>query len=75
MATMIENRKSTATMRCENCRWFHRLKHNFKVGKGFEKGYACDVLLHTEESDGEGWIQEVVPDEMCEMFEERKVNK
>ena len=49
--------------RCENCKYFCRLKHNFQVGRGFEDAYACFVMMH-----GKGWMQEVKPNEMCEMF-------
>ena len=53
---------------CAKCKYYHVLKHNFVIGKGFEKSHCCDVLLH---SDGEGWVQEVEPSGMCEMFERR----
>lgn len=58
--------------RCNNCIYFHRLKHNFQVPKGFEESHACDVLMHIDDGD-EGWIQEVTPDGMCEMFTEKEV--
>lgn len=53
------------TDRCKNCKYFHPLKHNFKQGQGFEQSHACNVLLYM---DGDGWIQEVTEDSMCEMF-------
>ena len=63
---------------CAKCRFFHRLKHNFQVGKGFEESYCCDVVMHLPRSeskidDCEPWIQEVTPDSMCEMFWEKKM--
>ena len=57
------------TERCENCKWYHRLKHNFQTGEGFEESHACDLLLHMDKNS-EGWIQEVEPGGMCEMFTE-----
>ena len=54
--------------RCELCRNYKRLKHNFTRGKGFEESYCCD-LFGDEKG---GWIQEVTPDGMCEVFS-RKV--
>ena len=60
------------TDRCKNCKYFHLLKHNFKQGQGFEQSYACNVLLHM---DGDGWIQEVTEDSMCEMFTEKEKTK
>ena len=57
-------------VRCQNCEFYHRLKHNFQTGIGFLESHACDVLLHPDE-DGEGWIQEVDPIGMCEMFTEK----
>lgn len=48
---------------CSECKYFHKLKHNFKQGEGFEESYCCNVLVH-----GDGWIQEVTPTSMCEMF-------
>lgn len=59
--------------RCENCKYFHRLKHNFEVGVGFAESYACDVWLHVADKNGEisesAWIQETEPTAMCEMFD------
>ena len=53
---------------CAKCRYYHRLKHNFKVGVGFEESYCCDVLMHLPDTH-EPWIQEVTPNGMCEMYE------
>lgn len=53
--------------RCENCVYFHRLKHNFQKGKGFVESFACDVLMHIDDGS-DGWIQEVEPYGRCEMF-------
>ena len=56
--------------KCENCRYFHPLQHNFKVNIGYESSYACDIWLH--DGSRKGWIQEVRKDDMCEMFTERE---
>ena len=57
---------------CEKCKFYHRLKHNFKKGVGFKESHCCDVLFHIDcknESDYQNsWIQEVTPDSKCEMF-------
>lgn len=47
---------------CEHCKHYHKLKHNFEVGKGYVESHCCDVLL------SDGWVQEVYPWDMCEMF-------
>jgi len=62
----VEGSDGRKAERCWNCRHFHKMKHNFKTGIGFEESYACNVLLNGGE--GEGWIQETSPDYMCEMF-------
>jgi len=53
--------------RCELCRNYHRLKHNFTRGEGFEESHCCDLWGNDED----GWIQEVTPNGMCEMFQRR----
>lgn len=45
---------------CKNCISCHELEHNFKVGKGYEKSLACDVLHYL--------IVETTENDMCEMF-------
>ena len=45
---------------CKNCISCHELKHNFKVGKGYEESLACDVLHDL--------IVETTENDMCEMF-------
>lgn len=57
---------------CAKCRYYHRLKHNFKVGVGFEESYCCDVLMHFPEEGTWVWIQEVTPQDRCEMYEEKE---
>ena len=54
---------------CTNCKHFHRLKYNFKVGEGFQESFACDALLHLPDSDSKAWIQEVKPEDRCEFWE------
>ena len=31
--------------RCADCRYFHKLKHNFEVGKGYEESHCCTIML------------------------------
>lgn len=72
---MIKHQTMTQEERCENCAYYHRLKHNFKKGIGFEESHCCDVLFHMPDSnDGSAkpWIQEVYPFNRCEMFSEEK---
>lgn len=56
--------------RCELCKYYKRLKHNFRKGEGFELSYCCDVLYHLDDNEG-AWVQEVTPEDMCEMFTRR----
>lgn len=64
---------------CENCKFYHRLKHNFQKGKGFQESYACDVLMylpdskHTGDFNVDPWIQEVDTHGMCEMFTRKSI--
>ena len=51
--------------RCELCKHYNRLKHNFKKGIGFEESHACTVWVE------EDYVQEVEPTSMCEMFERK----
>lgn len=55
---------------CGRCMFIHRMKHNLEKGKGFQESYACDVLMHRDDGE-DGWIQEVTPQGMCEMFKEK----
>ena len=49
---------------CKNCVWMAELKHNFKVGQGYEKSFCCTNLV-----DWAGkLIIEVSPDSTCEEF-------
>ena len=60
--------------RCVDCRFFHKLKHNFEVGKGFEESHCCTIMLeHDFEPSVKDitWVQEVEEDSRCEMFTER----
>ena len=56
---------------CAKCKYYHRLKNNFKVGEGFEESHCCDVLLHLPKDESEGWVQEVTPQNRCEMYKEK----
>ena len=51
--------------KCENCKHFKKLKHNFTRMYGFELSHCCDVLYSFGD---DGWVQEVSPNDMCEMF-------
>lgn len=65
---------------CENCKSYRKLKHNYKVGAGYEDSYCCLVLLklndgvlqYPDEDETAAWVEEVEPDSMCEMFVPRE---
>ena len=48
------------------------LKHNREVGKRYEVSHCCDALLHIDKPDKHTFIIEVSPDDMCELYKERK---
>ena len=50
--------------RCELCRNYKRLKHNFEKSKGFEESHVCTLFAD------DGVYQEVTPNGLCEMFQE-----
>ena len=58
--------------KCENCRYFHMLKHNFEVGKGYEISSCCIALTRVCENPSmyEAFVVEVDKDSECELFEE-----
>lgn len=45
---------------CQNCVWMAELKHNFKVGPGWEKSHCCTLFPDM--------IIEVKPTDSCEEF-------
>lgn len=58
---------------CKDCKYIRLLKHNFKVGEGFEESYVCVVweYAHREPKnliDCEPFCVEVSETSMCEMF-------
>jgi hypothetical protein len=57
--------------RCADCRFFHKLKHNFEVGKGYEESHCCTIMLEHETPQDITWVQEVEEDSRCEMFTDR----
>lgn len=51
--------------RCENCKYLRKLKHNFKVGSGFEETFCCIVFANEED----GFVVQVeLNDDACEMY-------
>lgn len=63
-------------MKCKDCKYYRRLKHNFKVGKGFEESNCCIAILIMDKIETgnnlKAWVQEVEPNSFCEMFEQRR---
>lgn len=52
---------------CKNCVWIAELRHNFKVGTGWEESHCCTNCI-----DGQkGLIIEVKPTDTCEEFFEK----
>ena len=62
---------------CKNCKFFHRLKYGFEVGKGFEDSSCCIALTRLDKDiDGyNSFVVETTENDRCEMFIEREVNK
>ena len=54
--------------RCENCKHWRELKHNFKVGIGYEHSHCCVLWVNEEDA----FILETEEYGMCECFTERK---
>ena len=52
-------------VRCENCKHITMLKHNFRVGNGFEEAFCC--TLFAKEKDG--FVIQVELSDVCEMYE------
>lgn len=50
---------------CANCVSYRELKHNFKVGIGYEIANCCTAL------EKDGFVLQVTPHGMCEMFMRR----
>ena len=59
--------------KCANCKYFHRLKYGFEVGKGFKESSCCIALTRLDEDiDGyDSFVVETTGNNMCEMFTER----
>ena len=58
--------------RCANCKYFHKLKHNFAKGKGFQITSCCIILTQIgEDCDNyDSFVIEVNEDSKCEMYTE-----
>ena len=54
--------------RCELCKYYRQLKHNFRRGIGWELSHVC--VLYVDDADS--FLLEVSPNEMCEVFTERE---
>jgi len=57
-------------MKCEDCKYFHRLKHNFKQFKGFEESSCCIALTREGEDidDYDVFVIEASKNDKCELF-------
>lgn len=53
---------------CENCKYYRRLKHNFKQYVGFSDSHCCVLFSDDFSDDYNGFIVEVDPVDCCESF-------
>ena len=62
----------TTEGRCENCKYWHKLKYEFKTGDGFKESSCCIALTRLDEDIDEydSFVVETNADDMCEMFTE-----
>lgn len=51
--------------KCLYCKYFVRLKHNFKLDHGFEESYCCHIFANEKD----GFVIEVEENSMCECFD------
>lgn len=51
--------------RCENCKYLKRLKHNCRVGSGFEESSCCIVFANEKN----GFALQVELNDVCEMYQ------
>jgi hypothetical protein len=60
-------------MNCGNCIFFHKLKYDFEVEKGFKESSCCIALTRLDEKKDnyECFVIETTEEDMCEMFVER----
>lgn len=58
---------------CKDCRYFHKLKHNFEIGKGYEVSSCCIILTRIAEHPDryDAFVIETQEDSVCEMFKEK----
>ena len=57
--------------RCQDCKFFRKLKHNFVQYKGHEESYCCvafEYCLEDGESKYDSFILEVGLEGCCELF-------
>lgn len=59
--------------RCENCKYWHRLKYGFKTGDGFKESSCCIAWTRLDKGIDEydSFVVETNADDMCEMFHEK----
>lgn len=59
--------------KCGNCFYYRRMKHNFNIGKGYEKSFCCIRYAN----DIGGFILEIEENSVCEehIFVGRKENE
>lgn len=58
--------------KCKNCKFFHKLKYNFELGKGYKISSCCIALTRVcEDIDRyDAFVIEVYEDDECELFQE-----
>ena len=55
--------------RCEKCKHKTRLKHNFRVGSGFEETFCCTLFA----KDKDGFVIQVELNDVCERYQKGDV--
>lgn len=62
----------THEMKCENCKFFHKLEYGFETGKGFKESscYIALTRMYGSADSYDSMVVETTENEMCEMWKE-----
>ena len=62
--------------KCKNCKFFHKLKYNFELGKGYKTSSCCIALTRVCENIDtyDAFVTEVYEDGECELFHDKDVD-
>lgn len=56
--------KMFSNIRCEDCKFYRRLKYGFEVGNGFKESHCCILFAN----DPDAFILEVSSNDYCEEY-------